>query len=149
MAHGAAPHCPLGSASLLPSGRGCCFPGAMAMASSRTWPFPCCSLLASALWFLYPCKPWYLVYIGDSPVLSAVASLWLQAIAGTVQPWVTVGFSDSTTVTRESCSVQTQKPGHLCQMRYQEWSQGVAPCSSVSGLLHGVRDRGCKSHGGL
>uniref|UniRef100_A0A493T6Y0 Olfactory receptor n=1 Tax=Anas platyrhynchos platyrhynchos TaxID=8840 RepID=A0A493T6Y0_ANAPP len=49
VALGAAPHCPLGSASLLSSGRGCFFPGATAMASSRTWPFPCCSLLVSTL----------------------------------------------------------------------------------------------------
>ena len=40
------------------------------------------------------------MYVGDTPVVSTVTSLWPQAAAGNVQPWVTAGLPASTTVTK-------------------------------------------------
>jgi len=77
-------------------------------------------------------KPSDLVYLGVSPVVSTVASQFLQAAAGTVQTEVRAGPPARTTVTRGSCSAQTHKPRCLFQSCCQEHSQGVAPCSSVS-----------------
>ena len=70
-----------------------------AAASLEPWPWPAAGrgLVTASLFWLSVCspvlfysdKPSDLMYLGDSPVVSAVASLSLQAAAGTVQPWVT------------------------------------------------------------
>ena len=70
-----------------------------AAASLEPWPWPAAGrgLFPAALFWLPHCslvllrldKPLDLMHLGDSPLLSAVAPLWLKAAAGTVQPWVT------------------------------------------------------------
>lgn len=106
------PHCPLGlllaapviTPSLSPVTQSCCFPGATAKDSSRRWPFQCWSLLTSTL------SCWALAFVlllrsdvsCDSPVVSAMASMWLCEGEGHVNHHVRTGLPAFPMVPRTS-----------------------------------------------
>ena len=144
-----------GTASLLPVSWGSSFPGAMAKDSSRTWPFQCCSRLTSTLSrrTLAVVLPLGSCVTSDSPIVSTVASLRLQAGAGNGNHCARAGPRASTTITKGALQGRARRLEASSKAGVRNTPKELLPqkdfCSS--GDLHGdklrvpggsVRDQG-------
>ena len=98
---------------------------------------------------LYLGKPLDILYVGDSPVVPAVASLSQQAAAGNVQLWVTAGLPASMAVMKVAAQGKPRSREASSKAAVRNTAKGLLLVFLFSGVLCGVKDRGGKSQGGL